>query len=51
MSFDPAQWVLDTPERFRVHRDIFREPDIFDLEMRHIFESTWVFLGFACQVP
>ena len=51
MSFDPAQWVVDTPERFRVHRDIFREPDIFDLEMRHIFESTWVFLGFACQVP
>jgi phenylpropionate dioxygenase-like ring-hydroxylating dioxygenase large terminal subunit len=51
MRPDPAQWVIDTPERFSVHRDVFRDPAIFDLEMRHIFERTWVFLGFACQVP
>ena len=51
MTIDPARLVLDSGERFSVHRDIFREPAIFELEMRHIFEGTWVFLGFACQVP
>lgn len=34
---------------FRVSRAIFDDPDIFDLEMRHIFERGWVFLGIADQ--
>jgi phenylpropionate dioxygenase-like ring-hydroxylating dioxygenase large terminal subunit len=36
---------------FSVNRDIFRDPAIFELEMRHIFEGTWVFLGLEAQVP
>ncbi len=36
---------------FNVHRDIFRDPEIFELEMRHIFEGTWVFLGMTSQLP
>jgi benzoate/toluate 1,2-dioxygenase alpha subunit len=36
---------------FSVHRDIFRDPRVFELEMRHIFEATWVFLGLAGQAP
>lgn len=35
---------------FNVHRDIFRDPHIFELEMRNIFERSWVFLGLASQV-
>lgn len=44
--------VIDrVPEgQFTVHRDVYRDPEIFELEMRHIFESTWVFLGLECQV-
>lgn len=36
---------------FSVHRDAFREQDLFELEMRHIFESTWVFVGLESQAP
>jgi phenylpropionate dioxygenase-like ring-hydroxylating dioxygenase large terminal subunit len=36
---------------FLVHRDVFRDPDIFELEMRRIFESTWVFVGLERDVP
>lgn len=34
---------------FRVSRAIFDDPDIFELEMRRIFEGGWVFLGVASQ--
>lgn len=36
---------------FSVHRDAFRDEDLFELEMRHIFESTWVFVGLETQAP
>ena len=36
---------------FSVHRDAFRDPAVFELEMRHIFEATWNFVGLDAQVP
>lgn len=48
---DLRRLVLDRPGEFNVHRDIFRDPEVFELELAHVFEGTWVFLGFACQVP
>lgn len=36
---------------FDVHRDVFRDPAIFQLELEHIFEGTWVFVGLESQVP
>ncbi len=35
---------------FRVHRDVYTAPDLFDMEMEFIFERTWNFLGFDSQV-
>lgn len=37
--------------RFHLDRRVFTDAEIFDLEMRHIFEGTWVFLGLESQVP
>ncbi|MBT2189043.1 aromatic ring-hydroxylating oxygenase subunit alpha [Sphingobium nicotianae] len=34
---------------FRVNRALFSDPELFDLEMKHVFESGWVFLGMASQ--
>ncbi len=54
MRFDDVAKLVDDRAgegAFSVHRDIFCDPRIFELEMRHIFEGTWVFLGMACQVP
>jgi benzoate/toluate 1,2-dioxygenase alpha subunit len=45
--------VQDGPQegRFEVARRIFADPAIFELEMRNIFESTWVYLAHESQIP
>jgi phenylpropionate dioxygenase-like ring-hydroxylating dioxygenase large terminal subunit len=37
--------------RDRVHRSIYRDPDIFALEMRRIFGRSWVYVGHDSLVP
>ena len=46
------RFIDDRPQDgvFRVHRDVFRDPELFDLEIRHIFESTWAFLGLESEL-
>ena len=45
--------VEDDPERgvFRARRDMFNDPDLFELEMRHIFEGGWIYLAHESQIP
>ena len=35
---------------FRVHRNMFTEPHLFDIEMQHIFEGGWIYLAHEDQV-
>ena len=35
----------------RVHRSVYTDPAIFELEMEHIWEKTWVYCGHESQVP
>ncbi|TAM94412.1 MAG: oxidoreductase [Rhizobiaceae bacterium] len=41
--------ALIHPER--VHRDVYTDPDIFRLEMKHLFANTWIYVGHASQIP
>jgi phenylpropionate dioxygenase-like ring-hydroxylating dioxygenase large terminal subunit len=34
-----------------VHRDIYIDQDVFELEMKHLFANTWVFVGHDSQAP
>ena len=34
-----------------VHRDVYTDQEVFDLEMTHVFANTWVYVGHASQVP
>ncbi|WP_442594202.1 aromatic ring-hydroxylating dioxygenase subunit alpha [Parapusillimonas sp. JC17] len=34
-----------------VHKDLFINEEIFELEMEHLFANTWVYVGHASQVP
>ena len=36
---------------FRCRRDIFTDPELFELEMKHIFEGNWVYLAHESQIP
>jgi benzoate/toluate 1,2-dioxygenase subunit alpha len=35
----------------RVHRDVYTDPGIFQLEMERLWARTWVYAGHASQVP
>lgn len=36
---------------YRLHRSAFTNQELFELEMKHIFESNWVYLAHESQVP
>lgn len=36
---------------YRVHRSIFTDPELFELEMKHIFEGNWIYLAHESQIP
>jgi benzoate/toluate 1,2-dioxygenase subunit alpha len=53
MALQPARfYVDDRPDEgvFRVHRDVYSDPDIFELEMKYIFERMWNFLTIESQL-
>lgn len=50
---DVGQLVIDRPEDkdFQIARRLFADPEIFELELKKIFEGTWVFLAHESQLP
>ncbi len=45
--------VEDNPATgaFRCRRDIFTDPELFELEMKAIWEGNWVYLAHESQIP
>lgn len=45
-------YVDDRPSEgvFRVHKDVYADPEVFEHEMAFIFERTWAFLGHESQI-
>jgi benzoate/toluate 1,2-dioxygenase alpha subunit len=48
-----ATALQDDPEAgiYRCRRDIFTDAELFELEMKHIFEANWVYLAHESQIP
>lgn len=46
-------YIVDQPDTqvFTVDRDLFRDPALFELEMKYIFEGTWIYLAHESQLP
>ncbi len=46
-------YIVDNPQEgmFTVDRAIFSDPTIFELEMKYIFEGSWIYLAHESQVP
>jgi len=52
LRLDTLQTAIDTAIKvdagtgaYQVARDIFTDPEIFELEMKHVFEGNWIYLG------
>src|SRR4051812_36069621 len=45
-------YVDDRPSEgvFRVHRDVYADPELFELEMKYIFERTWNYLALESEI-
>jgi benzoate/toluate 1,2-dioxygenase alpha subunit len=50
MRYDPEA-IRGLVYRDRIHRSLYLDPEIFDLEMQKIFGTTWVYVGHESQVP
>jgi benzoate/toluate 1,2-dioxygenase alpha subunit len=55
---DTLQSAIDTAikddartDAYQVARDIFTDPEIFELEMKYIFEGNWIYLAHESQIP
>ena len=52
-TVDGYVWSEDeagAPKRYRVRSEIYRDPAVFEQEMEHIFESTWVYLCHESEI-
>ena len=49
---DIRLYLDDRPQDgvFRVHRNAFHDPEVFEMEMKYIFERVWNFLGLETQL-
>jgi phenylpropionate dioxygenase-like ring-hydroxylating dioxygenase large terminal subunit len=50
MRFDPEA-IRSLVHRDHVHRSLYLDPEVFDLEMTKIFGRTWVYVGHDSLVP
>ena len=46
-----AAEIADLVEPGRVHRRVYTDPDVFELEMERIFGRAWLFVGHTSQIP
>jgi benzoate/toluate 1,2-dioxygenase alpha subunit len=54
MKIEQFNMLLDDRAQdgvFAVNRDVYLDPDLFELEMKTIFESSWLYLCHESQIP
>ncbi len=50
MSITLNKQTSDLVERDRIHRSVYVDPDLFELEMERLWETAWVFVGHESQI-
>ena len=49
MSYTEEE-IANLVQPTRVHRNVYTDPEIFDLEMERIWAKTWIYIGHESQV-
>ena len=49
--FDNPSSVLDLVTDDEAHRDVYIDEDVYELEIKHLFRNTWIYVGHASQIP
>ena len=49
LSYD--ELVVDRPDTFQVHTDAYMDREVFEAEIRNIFERTWVYVAHESEIP
>ena len=50
--FDPTATTFEQlVQPHRVHRRIYTDPEIFDLEMTRVFAASWCYVGHESEIP
>ena len=50
MSYTEQQ-IAEMVQPTKVHRNVYTDPEIFDLEMERIWARTWIYIAHESQVP
>ncbi|VCU71291.1 2-halobenzoate 1,2-dioxygenase large subunit [Pigmentiphaga humi] len=51
-DIDPDDYVREKPgHQFLVRTEAYTDADVFELEMRRIFERTWIYVGHESELP
>lgn len=50
MSYSETD-IAELVQPTRVHRKVYTDPEIFDLEMERIWARSWIYIGHESQVP
>ena len=50
MSYTEQQ-IAELVQPTKVHRNVYTDPEIFDLEMERIWARTWIYIAHESQVP
>ncbi|MFA9486211.1 MULTISPECIES: benzoate 1,2-dioxygenase large subunit [unclassified Moraxella] len=47
------EFLVENPNtgEYKVHRSVFTDQTLFDLEIKYIFEGNWVYLAHESQIP
>lgn len=43
--------VRDLVRETEVHRDVYIDQEVFNLEMEHLFANTWIYVGHESMIP
>jgi benzoate/toluate 1,2-dioxygenase alpha subunit len=43
--------IIDQDDDFRVHTDVYTDPEVFRLEMERIYEKNWIYVAHESQLP